>query len=303
MNLMITGGLGFVGTATKKYITKTDPSILVFDYDIMQGYDIRNKAQLREFCLKYNIKRILHLAAISRFADADKDPKLAFETNVMGTKNVAEIAKELQIPIIYSSTGSCYMPITNEPPITEEFPVTGNSQYACSKLVGEKYIQNCNPYLILRYAHIYGIEKRGHGLVGGYWARIQRGLQPKLMGGAQSNDFVFEADIAQANYLAIAATWDKYNQIYNIGSGEELTAEKAGEIVCSVTGWEGGVEKVKAREVDPQRFIYNIDKASSMLGYKPKYKFIDGITEMFKEEICTRIKTSGGLTKSEKAQK
>jgi nucleoside-diphosphate-sugar epimerase len=292
MNVLITGSKGFVGTATKKYIAKVDTSIKIYDYDIMDGLDIRNKQQLLIFCLDNKIDRILHLAAISRFADADRLPRLAYETNVLGTKNVAEVAKELQRPVIYSSTGSVYMPITQEPPITEEFKVAGNSQYACSKLIGEKYIRDCNPYMILRYAHIYGTEKRGHGLVGGYWARIQRGLQPKLMGGTQSNDFCYEEDIAQANYLAITATWDKYNQIYNIGSGEELTAEKAGEIVCKVTGWEGGVEKVAGREVDAKRFIYDISKASSMLGYKPKFKFVDGITEMFKEEICNKAKQS-----------
>lgn len=292
MRVLITGSRGFVGTATKKYLAKVDSSIEVYDYDIMDGKDIRDKAQLYDFCRCNKIQRILHLAAISRFADADKLPRLAYETNVLGTKNVSEVAKELQIPVIYSSTGSVYMPISQEPPITEEFKVAGNSQYACSKLIGEKYIQQCNPYMILRYAHIYGVEKRGHGLVGGYWARIQRGLQPKLMGGTQSNDFCYEEDIAQANYLAITASWDKYNQIYNIGSGEELTAEKAGEIVCKVTGWTGGVEKVAGREVDAKRFIYDISKASSMLGYKPKFKFIDGITEMFKEEICQNAKQS-----------
>jgi nucleoside-diphosphate-sugar epimerase len=105
-----------------------------------------------------------------------------------------------------------------------------------------------------------------------------------LYGGDQSNDFVYVSDIAMANMLALTSPWDKWNEIYNIGTGEELTAEKAGEIVCKVTGWKGGVEKVDARLVDPSRFVYDITKAKVMLGYEPKYNFERGLKEMFKDK-------------------
>ena len=103
-----------------------------------------------------------------------------------------------------------------------------------------------------------------------------------LYGGEQSNDFCYVDDIAQANVKALQAPWDKWNQIYNIGTGEELSAEKAGELVCKATGWQGGVEKVGQRLVDPQRFVYDITKAKVMLGYEPKFTFEQGLAEMFK---------------------
>jgi len=281
IKVLCTGHLGFIGSETIRQLID-NPKIEYIGYDVLEGYDIRDFNQLRQFVELHKPNRILHLAAIARFADADNDPMLTFETNQIGTKNVVDVACLYHIPLVYASTGSVYMPITEEPPITEKFKVAGNSQYACSKLIGEKYVMRHSPYIILRYAHIYGKEKRGHGLIGGYWGRIKRGLKPTLYGGNQSNDFCYVADIAQANILALGASWDKWNQIYNIGTGEELTAKKAGELVCKVTGWEGGVEKVKGRIVDPSRFVYDITKAKTMLGYEPQYDFEKGLREMFK---------------------
>lgn len=278
MRILITGDKGFVGTATKKKLTEHT----ILGYDILDGKDIRDKEQFKNYCLEYQPDRVLHLAAIARFSDADNDPKLCFETNHLGTKNVAEVCNELHIPLVYASTGSVYMPINLLPPITEKFPAVGNSQYGCSKLIGEKLVQQVSPHIILRYAHIYGKEKRGHGLIGGYLQRIERGLAPTLYGGKQSNDFTYIDDIAQANVLALNAPWDKWNQIYNIGTGEELTAEQAGEIVCKLTGYKGQVEKVEQRGVDPDRFVYDITKAKVMLNFQPKFTFEQGLAEMFK---------------------
>jgi len=284
--IMITGHLGFVGQETVKQLEELGHQVI--GYDLLEGNDIRDFKQLQKFVEEHKPHRVLHLAAIARFAEADKNPRLTFETNHVGTSNVANVCKMYHIPLVYASTGSVYMPIVQTPPITEDFKVMGNSQYACSKLIGESFVEEVNPHIILRYSHIYGKEKRGHGLIGGYWARIQRGLKPMLYGGDQSNDFCYIPDIAQSNVLALLAGWDSWNQIYNIGTGEELTAEDAGKIVCKVTGWKSGVEKVKAREVDPQRFVFDISKAQMMLNYEPKWTFEAGMKDMFFDEIMDK---------------
>src|SRR5205814_457340 len=106
----------------------------VVGFDILDGNDVRYKNIIETFIANQNAKgepihRILHLAAIARFAEADKDPLLAAETNAGGTQNVAVAAEGFRIPVVYASTGSVYMPVKNTPPITEEFPATGNSVY------------------------------------------------------------------------------------------------------------------------------------------------------------------------------
>lgn len=283
MKILITGHLGFVGSETSKYIQENSAHEVV-GYDIMAHGDIRDIGEFEKAVQETRPDRILHLAAIARFADADAQPRLAFETNGLGTRNVAVIAAKYHIPVVYASTGSVYMPIQKEGPIKEDWSNVGNSVYGCTKALGERYIQQYdNPYIILRYAHLYGKEKRMHGLIGGFMDRISRGLAPTLYGGKQSNDFTYIKDIARANYLALTATWDKFNQIYNIGTGEELTAEVAGDIICKATKYKGKIEKKAQRTVDPQRFQFDCSKATIMLDFKAEYSFKDGFTQMLKE--------------------
>lgn len=300
MKVLITGGGGFVGNETAKLLKEEGHEVI--NYDLMEGCDVRDVQQLETMIGRYNRPdRILHLAAIARFSDADRDPKLAFETNVFGTANVAAMAKKHHIPTVYASTGSVYMPIQDfTGTIKEHWPAKGNSVYGCTKYMGELYIREINPHIILRYAHLYGKEKRMHGLIGGFVERISRGLAPTLYGGKQSNDFTYIKDIARANLSALSAPWDKWNQIYNIGTGEELTAEAAGKIICEATGWKGEIEIKEARTVDPERFAFDCSKAEVMLGFKAQYSFQEGLADMFAPEsdIETTITSSAPTASS-----
>jgi len=281
LRVLITGNRGFVGTETQKLLEAK--GLEVIGFDIMDSRDIRDYKQLEEVVVTERPDRILHLAAIARFDEADKDPKRCHETNVIGTMNVVQVARKFHIPLVYASTGSAYMPIKLTPPITEEFPTMGNSVYGCSKALGEKYVMEHNPHIILRYAHLYGKEKRYHGLIGGFMARIEHDLEPILYGGKQSNDFTYIKDVAEANYLALTASWDKWNQAYNVGTGEELTAEQAGKIICDAAGYKGEIQIKPQRSVDPDRFVFDTSKAERMLGFKARYSFKDGLEDMFKE--------------------
>lgn len=279
MRILVTGSAGFVGRATITALEDSGHDAI--RYDLMDGHDVRDPVQLSETIETHNPDRILHLAAIARFAEADANPLLAHSTNVLGSKVVAEAASRYHVPVVYASTGSVYMPISQEPPITEDFAVSGNSIYGCTKLFGELFIRSSqSPWIILRYAHLYGAEKRLHGLVGGFIDRIERGLAPTLYGGQQSNDFTYITDVAEANMRALEAPWDAWNQIYNIGTGQELTAEIAGLMICEAWDFDGTVTTIEQRAVDAQRFVYDTSKAAHMLGFRAEYDFAKGLADM-----------------------
>ena len=276
--VIVTGGSGFVGSNTIKELKAQ--GFEVFNYDLTEGYDIRDYKQFADIVNPGD--RILHLAAVARFNDADKDPLLTLETNVLGTDNVARAAKEKNADrIVYSSTGSVYMPVDGEPPITEKFTARGNSVYACAKYQGELLIRKHNPtFVILRYGHLYGEGKIGHGAIGGFIDKMSRDLKPVVYGGKQSNDFTYILDIVQANLLALET--ENTGEVYNIGSGEELTTEGVFNIMCDVFDYHKDFDKLPARTVDPLRFVLDISKAQKKLGYVCNYPFEKGIRH-FKE--------------------
>jgi len=203
MKILVDGGSGFVGSETIKLLEEKGHE--VFNYDLMLGYDIRDESQLYEVCEEFKPDRWLHLAAIARFADADKDPKLAFETNVLGTKNVVEVCKNyiflwfiqvVEVPPCHS--------IITQLHIRKKYPPRQFS-YGCTKALGEYLVKEHQPHIILRYGHLFGNGKLGsrHGIVAGFYDRIKRGLEPTLYGGDQTNDFVYIYDVAKANVLAL----------------------------------------------------------------------------------------------------
>lgn len=307
MKILITGHRGFVGRETQRALEEAKHEVI--GYDLMDGQDVRDIEQFRRYVENHKPDRILHLAATARFAEADKDPESAFETNANGTRNVAKIAGEFHIGLVYSSTGSIYMPVEREMPLTEDFPGRGNSVYGCSKYLGECYVRRyANPWIILRYGHLYGKDKRYHGLIGGFLAKIAVNQSPILFGGGQTNDFAYVKDIAGANLKALTSPWDNWNTDYNIGTGEEISALEAGKIICELMGYQGEIDIRKGREVDPQRFVYNINKAKYMLGFTPAFPFREGLMDMLAqmkgmsvEEVYKDISKTGatpGVIKS-----
>src|SRR3990167_1797246 len=123
---LVTGSSGFVGKETCKLFEERECEGIPFDL-MNGGQDIMDYGSIERVVKEHRPDRILHLAATARFSEADKDPVLAFRTNAWGTRNIATISEKYHIPVVYSSTGSVYMPIKKDMPITEEFPAYGNS--------------------------------------------------------------------------------------------------------------------------------------------------------------------------------
>jgi len=280
VKIVVTGGSGFVGAATLQELDRQ--GYKTCNYDIAVGCDILDLGCLLSVIQSGDL--VLHEAAIARFADADRDPKLAFRVNVMGTDNVVRACTYNKAgKLIYASTGSVYMPIDRDMPITEDFKVSGNSIYACSKRMAENIIeQDCEvPWVILRYAHLYGEGKIGHGAIGGFIAKMNKGEPPLLFGGDQTNDFTMLTDVVQANMKALFCGDDALNQSYNIGTGIELSTEGVFDVLADYFDYHTPYEKKPIRSVDPPRFVFDISKARRLLGYEPQFTFEAGIRDWF----------------------
>ena len=290
--IIVTGSSGFIGTHTVKKLINM--GMKVYGYDIKtrkRGHDICDYDMLASVIDEGD--SILHLAAVSRFADAEHDPREAWRTNVHGTATVAlAAANKGAHRLVYSSTGSAYMSVDpKQVPITEDHPTNpgggeyggGNSVYGHTKAAAELPIRiGKTPWIILRYAHLYGMGKEW-GAVGAFVDRMDRGLKPTLFGGDQSNDFGYINDVVDANLLALFATEpEALNQCYNIGTGEELTTEEAFKTMRRVFGYRKEFERTEQRGVDASRMVFDISKARKLLGYEPKFSLAEGLADMKK---------------------
>lgn len=278
MKVVVTGGCGFVGSATIKALEEQGYEI--FNFDLLRGYDVCNRYHLESIVEKGD--KILHLAAVSRFDSSDLNPARAFKINVGGTYNVLETAKKNQAErVIFSSTGSVYMPI-KKIPINENHIVKGNSVYGCSKAFADNLCSDFSKemnVIILRYSHLYGKEKNWAG-IHNFVNRLKRGLKPVIYGGKQTTDFCYIDDIVQANLLALQT--ENTGEAYNIGSGEEINICEGVQIIQDLLGTNLEIDFINLRSFDASKFVYDISKARRLLGYKPKFNFRKGIEEYLK---------------------
>ncbi len=279
MRVLVTGHRGFVGSATTAALRARGDTVT--GYDVLDGQNLSDILLLVEAIERDKPDVILHEAAIAQFSVADANPILAHEVNVIGTQNVVRAANMLSVPIVFASTGSVYMPLSQEPPITEDFPAAGNSVYGVTKFIAEEYVKRATvPWIVLRYAHLYGANKIGHGLIGGFRAAIEAGRHPVVLGGEQTNDFTYIDDVVAANLAALDAPKAAWNEVYNVGTGTELSAIGAGRIICDVFDYWGEIDIAPPRSVDPPRFVYDTSKATERLGFTAKVDFRSGLLEM-----------------------
>lgn len=273
--VIVTGSRGFVAHHTSPLLEREGFEVLGFD--LRDGQDICRPDDLRAVLRPGD--KVLHLAAVSRFAHADHDPPEAYRTNVGGVATLFAVAQEVGVErIVCASTASVYMPAWIAP-ITEDHPIMGNSHYGLSKALGERMVGLFRvPFVVLRYAHLYGTHKWHGGLIDSFLERIRRGAEPILYGGGQSNDFTYIEDVAQANLLALQTP--HVNERFNVGTGEATTTEQAVEILAALTGYQGGYDRRPMRVYDASRFVLDIGKARRLLGYEPRWSFRAGMIDM-----------------------
>ena len=288
--VVVTGAAGFVAYHTIKLLLSMNFEVRGIDLeyskvcteyglDCIWG-DMASRDNLQDILEKGCT--VLHLAAVSKFAEADRDPCEAYRSGPGITAVLFEEAAKAGVErIVMASTGSVYMPVWNAP-VDEHHAVQGNSHYAYAKLASERcaQLQHAVPWVILRYAHLYGPLKWHGGLIDVFLERIRRGEQPIMYGGRQSNDFLYVKDVAEANLLAL--TTRHVNEVYNIGSGQSVTTEEVMGLMRLLTEYEGKLDKRPIRAVDAPDFTFNIDKAQRMLGYHPEWELADGLKETIK---------------------
>ena len=295
MKVLVTGGAGFIGSHLTDKLCDLGHSVQVLD-NLVGGKvgNVNKKAVLHQvdICnlgailpLFEGVDYVFHLAALPRVAYSIEHPAESNETNVTGTVNVLIAAKEAKVKkVIYSASSSAYgdQPVL---PLEESMPANPKSPYGLQKYIGEMYARVFNnvyglPTVCLRYFNVYGPRYSAEGayalVIGKFLEQRHRGEPMTITGdGSQSRDFTHVYDVVRANILAMEKTEVAGGEVFNIGSGRNMTIKEIAELVG------GPVEYVPAR-LEPKDTLADNSKAKTYLDWQPTISIEEGIKELKK---------------------
>ena len=296
MKALVTGGAGFIGSNLVDKLIEMDHEVVVIDNQSAEcneqfywnskannhRLDVCNYESTRS--LYDGIDCVFHLAAESRLQPAILNPIEAVTKNVVGTCTVLQCAREAGVKkVIYSSTSSAYG--LNKYPNYETDPNDCLNPYSVSKVAGEEL---CKMYtnlyglrtIIFRYFNVYGERSPTTGQyapVIGIFLRQKNDNQPlTIVGdGSQKRDFVHVHDVANANVLAALTNIpdEYYGQVYNIGSGENISILEIAKIISD------NYVHIPSRDGEAKTTLSCIDKSKNIFGWEPKFNVKDWIGE------------------------
>ena len=298
MNILVTGGCGFIGSHMVDRLLSEGHQVTVID-DLSSG-NAKNLEQHKDNkSLSVNIVSIaeydkilplfkgidwvFHVAALADIVPSIERPLKYHNSNVNGTINVLEACRHNGVKrVIYAASSSCYG-IPDQFPTPESAEIRCQYPYAVTKYLGEEYclyweqVYKMN-ITSMRFFNVYGPRARTSGTYGAvFGVFLAQKLNNKpftIVGdGTQTRDFTFVTDIVDACYTA-AKREDVSGQIFNVGSGNTYSVNRLIELL--------GGEKVHIpkRPGEPDCTFADTTRINTILGWKPKVSLEEGVKIM-----------------------
>ena len=293
---VVTGGAGFIGSHMVDLLLDRGFEVRVIDN--LSGGHRNNLEHLKDnpnlVChwqdirmleasspVFLNAKYVFHLAGIGDIVPSIEKPVEYMDVNVQGTVRVLESARAAKVEkVVYAASSSCYgLAVT---PTDESHPISPQYPYALSKYQGEQAAFHWHaiyklPVNSVCIFNAYGPRVRTTGVYGAVFGVF---LRQKLAGkpftvvgnGEQTRDFIYVTDVAAA-FMAAAET-PVVGERFNVGAGNPQSINR----LVSILG--GEVTYVPKRPGEPDCTYANIHKIVSMLGWKPKIAFENGVRLM-----------------------
>lgn len=301
MNVLITGGAGFVGSHLVDYLVSREKIKKIIILDNLKDGSLKNlkksinskkvffyKKDIRQFKKIKNLFRginlVFHLGALSDVVPSIEEPIKYLDTNIMGTVNILESMRKNNVKkIIYAASSSCYgLPIKF--PTDEKEIIKPMYPYALSKNLGEQVIEHWSKtykidYVSLRLFNVYGTRSRTNSA---YGAALGVFLKQKLSNypftiigdGKQRRDFIHVNDVVKAFYLSIKKSVK--NVVINVGSGRPRS------VLDMVNILQGKKIFIPKRPGEPDTTHAKINKAQLILAWKPSISLETGLKDVLK---------------------
>ena len=299
--LLVTGGCGFIGSCFIRYELKKHPDYKIINldaltycgnienlkdiennpnYTFVQG-NICDKKLVRELISQCDY--IINFAAESHVDNSIKTPEIFIETNIKGTLNLLQAAKEIEIEkFLQVSTDEVYGSLGDEGYFNETTPLAPNSPYSASKASADMLVRSYNktyklPTLNTRCSNNYGPYQYPEKLIPFFISKLLSGEKVPVYGdGLNVRDWLYVYD----HCSAIDTVLHKGNvgEVYNIGGHNEKTNIEITKLILNAMGKdESDIEYVKDRLGHDRRYAISNDKIQTQLGWQPSLTFEEGI--------------------------
>lgn len=292
--ILVTGGLGFIGTNLIAHLVHKGFKIVVIDDESLgqRAYVeepiefIRGSICNRELVDQAlrNVDAVVHLAAHTRVVESVEDPTYNFEVNVRGSFNLLSAMREAGIPrLINASTGGAIVGAV-KPPVNEDMVPYPTAPYGASKLAVEGY---CSAFHVayglktisLRFSNVYGPRSFHKGsVVAAFYKRILAKQPLVIYGdGSQVRDFVFVEDLCRGIEQAIKK--DSVTGVFQLGTGIPTSINTLLDLMRQIVGdkhrFDVKYEDFRAGEL--RETYCDITKAQQVLGYNPSTSLSTGL--------------------------
>lgn len=311
MNLLVTGGAGYIGGTVATLLLQEGHRVTVLDNlchsrrcQVPQGVefvevDIGSRREVEALLLELKPDGILHFAALIEAGESMRRPEVYFRNNSASTLALLEAMQTARIDrLVFSSTAAVY----GEPkqvPIEESAALEPTNAYGESKLLVERMLHWFHRihrlrYASLRYFNVAGaIEGRGeahepetHLIPLILDVALGRRNQVSIFGddydtpdGTCIRDYIHVADLATAHILALGALENRDRIVCNLGNGQGFSVKEVIEAARAVTGHPIPIQIEPRRSGDPARLVASSTLAQDTLGWKPKATSIEQILQ------------------------
>lgn len=311
MNVLVTGGAGYIGSHTVRRLNKMGENVVVYD-SLVKGHrgavknaefvkgDIFDSELLKSTIKKYNIEAVVHFAAYSLVGESMEKPAMYYHNNVKGTLNLLDVMLENGVKkLVFSSTAAVY----GEPeavPITEEISKNPTNVYGKTKLIMENAMEDYSKayglkYVALRYFNACGADLAGdigedhspESHLVPIVLQTALGLRDsiKIFGdnyntedGTCIRDYIHVNDLASAHTLALTSLYNGMDSdVFNLGNGNGFSVKQIIDAAEKATGLKIKREIAERRAGDPAILIASSNKMKTKLGWKPEFLDIQEI--------------------------
>ena len=250
--------------------------------------DVRDVAAVRELVEGADV--VYHLAALIAIPYSYRSPRSYVETNVLGTLNVLEAARQLATPrVVHTSTSEVYG-TARSVPISEDHPLQGQSPYSASKIGADKMAESYHlsfgiPVATLRPFNTYGPRQSSRAVIPPILSQLAAGQREIRLGDLRpTRDFTFVEDTARA-FMAVADAPAEavVGRTLNAGTGVEISIGDLVKTIAAAAGYEVTVaeeaERLRPAGSEVMRLVCDSSRLTAATGWKPTVSLAEGLAK------------------------